>query len=291
MVVLIKEETAMKKIKQLLAAALAATLAVFCALPAFAAGDDDLVMSNCDSTAYWSANSQGADALESDTANKTEGSGSVGATAVGGKLNQIAYIPDQPVDVSKYSFLEFDVYFSDLTWFSDCGSVMIELTSSGTCDKESNRYMKKTIRSFLENGVVEGKENWWHFVLELDNPQGTANGQLNKSNFNYFRFYTVDPITTTPDYTMRFDNMRFTNNPENYTPMEEEEEDSATASEAAKPVQITREDPNAAVVKNLHTLVLIEGIALGVIGLVALVLAGWLIIGKIRKAKGESGHE
>ena len=90
---------------------------------------------------------------------------------------------------------------------------------------------------------------------------------------------------------MRFDNMRFTNNPENYTPMEEEEEDSATASEAAKPVQITREDPNAAVVKNLHTVVLIEGIALGVIGLVALVLAGWLIIGKIRKAKGESGHE
>jgi len=80
-----------------------------------AAGDDDIVLSNCDTTLNWSANSQGMDALEGDAANFVEGSGSVGATAINGKLNQIAYIPSAPIDISKYSYMEFDIYFSELT--------------------------------------------------------------------------------------------------------------------------------------------------------------------------------
>ena len=200
-------------------------------LPAAAAGDGDLVMSNCDTTQYWSANSQGADALTSDSANKTEGAGSVGATAINGKLNQIAFVPEAAMDVSQYAYMEFDIYFRDLTWFSDCGSVMFELTSSGECDKQSNRYMKKVMRTLLETGVIDGRQNWWHFVLELDNPQDTANGKLSKAGFNFFRFYSVDPISTTPDYTMRIDNIHFTNNPENYTPLEDEEDSAAASSD------------------------------------------------------------
>ena len=255
----------------------------------FAAGDGDLVMSSCDNSVFWSANSQGADALETDSSNVTEGSGSIGATAINGKLNQIAYVPDAAMDVSEYTYLEFDIYFSDLTWFSDCGSVMMELTSSGTCDKESNRYMKKVIRSLLENGAIEGKENWWHFVLELDNPQGTANGKLDKSNFNYFRFYTVDPITTTPDYTLRFDNMRFTNNPENYTPLEDEEDE--TSSETPKPYEVKREDPNAKTLQTIKTLLIVEEIVLGVVGLAIVVIVVLLIVKKIKKSKGDKKHE
>lgn len=255
---------------------------------AFAAGDDDLIMNNCDSSVFWSANSQGADALETDASNKTEGSGSIGATAINGKLNQIAYVPDQPMDVSEYAYLEFDVYFSDLTWFSDCGSVMIELTSSGTCDKESNRYMKKVIRSLLENGVIEDHQNWWHFVLDLNEPQGTANGKLDKSNFNYFRFYTVDPISTTPDYTLRIDNMRFTNNPANYTPLEDEED---TASEEPKAYEVKRDDPNAATLKNIQTLVLIEEIVLGVLGVAVLAVVVLFIVSKVKKSKGDKSNE
>ncbi len=191
--------------------------------PAPEPGEVNLVMSSCDTTDLWSANSQGEDALTGDTENFTEGTGSVGATAINGKLNQIVFMPESPMDVSAYKYVEFDIYFSDLTWFEDCGGVMIELTSSGKCDFESNRYMKGAMRPLFETGALEGKEGWYHFVLELDNPQGKANGELNKANFNYFRFYSVDPISTTPDYTMRIDNIQFTNNPVNYHPAGEEE--------------------------------------------------------------------
>lgn len=253
-----------------------------------AAGDDDIVLSNCDTTLNWSANSQGMDALEGDAANFVEGSGSVGATAINGKLNQIAYVPSAPIDISKYSYMEFDIYFSDITWFTDCGGVMIELTSSGTTDKESNRYMKKVMRHLFENGAIEGKQNWWHFVLVLDDPQGTANGQLDKTRFNFFRFYSVDPISTTPDYTMRIDNVRFTNNPENYVPMVDEKEESSgisnTSSEKATVYVPKRTDKNLELRAELENIVNLGYIAVGVAG-VFLVAVIVLFIVKLKKNK------
>lgn len=242
-------------------------------------GEEPLVLTNCDSTEFWSANSQGMDALESDSSNKTEGTGSVGATAINGKLNQIAYIPDAPIDISAYAYIEFDIYFSDITWFNDCGSVMFELTSSGTSDQQSNRYMKKVMRHLFETGAIEDQTNWWHFVLELDDPQGTANGQLDKAKFNFFRFYSVDPISTTPDYTMRIDNIRFTNNPTNYQPMVDEDDDNKdnainnTASKAEVYVP-KRSDPNLELAKQLKVVLAVEAVvtAIAVIALVFVII-------------------
>ncbi len=227
----------MKKIIAVLL--IVASAAAFCITPASAEeAGDTLLITNCDSTLNWSANSAGMDALVVDTENKTEGSASVGATAINGKLNQIAYVSDVPIDASGYSYLEFDIYFSDMTWFSDCSSVMIEITSSGMCDVESNRYMKKIMRTQFEENRIEDKENWYHFALSLDEPQGTANGVLNKANFNYFRFYSVDPISTTLDYTMRIDNMMLTKTTQ-FTAgaMEEEEEESETETVSEPVVQ------------------------------------------------------
>lgn len=270
--------------KRILSLLFAAVLLLAAAVPTLAAGDEDLIMSNCDSTLFWSANSQGMDALESDTENKTEGTGSVGATAINGKLNQIAYIPDTPMNVSSYRYLEFDIYFSDITWFNDCGSVMIELTSSGTNDKESNRYMKKVMRALFETGAVEGHENWWHFVLDLDDPQGTANGGLNKANFNYFRFYTVDPISTTPDYTMRLDNIRFTNSPDNYHPVEDEE---PTDTQPETVYNAQRTDPN------LGKKAQLKGLLIGECVLAAVLLAVIVFIVvrmfSVKKPRREAG--
>lgn len=270
--------------KRILSVLFAVVLLLTAAVPALALGDDDLVMSDCDSTLFWSANSQGMDALESDTANMTQGTGSVGATAINGKLNQIAYTPDASVDISGYRYLEFDIYFNDITWFNDCGSVMIELTSSGTCDKESNRYMKKVMRELFETGAVEGHENWWHFVLDLDEPQGTANGGLNKANFNYFRFYSVDPISTTPDYTVRLDNMRFTNTPDNYHPSEDKD-DTATEPETVYVAQ--RTDPNLALKAQLKWLLIGESVLAGVL----LIVIVWVVIRMFagKKTNGKSG--
>ncbi len=243
-----------------------------------AAGEEPLVLTNCDTTEFWSANSQGMDALESDSTNKTEGAGSVGATAINGKLNQIAFVPEAAIDISAYSYMEFDIYFSDITWFNDCGAAMIELTSSGTSDQQSNRYMKKVMRHLFETGAIDGQTNWWHFVLELDDPQGTANGELDKAKFNYFRFYSVDPITTTPDYTMRIDNVRFTNNPTNYQPMvddEEEKKDTTTNSTAKAEVYVPkRSDPNLELTKQLKAVIAVEAAvaAVAVVVLVAVII-------------------
>lgn len=256
------------------------------ALAVNAAGEEPLVLTNCDTSEFWSANSQGMDALETDSANKTEGTGSVGATAINGKLNQIAYIPDTAIDISDYSYIEFDIYFSDITWFNDCGSVMIELTSSGTSDQESNRYMKKVMRHLFETGAIEDQTNWWHFVLELDDPQGTANGQLDKTKFNFFRFYSVDPITTTPDYTMRIDNIRFTNNPANYQPMvDEDEEKKDTAADTASKAEIyvpKRSDPNLELTKQLKVILTVEAVVTGV-ALIALISVMILVSVKQKK--------
>lgn len=268
----------------------AVVLMLSLALPASALGDNDIILTNCDDSKNWAANSQGLDALETDSVNFTEGSGSIGATAINGKLNQIVYLPEEAIDVSGYQFLEFDIYFNDITWYNDCGSVMMEMTSSGTCDKESNRYMKTYMRNLFVTGAVEGKQNWWHFVLDMDNPQGTANGRLNKANFNYFRFYTVDPISTTPDYTFRIDNMRFTNTPDNYHPAEEEDETDSTGTASQDAVYVPeRSDPNAGKV-GMYTGILIgEGVAI-VAAIVVIVVAALHIHSK-KKADQASGGQ
>lgn len=257
---------------------------------------DNLALTNCDSSLNWSANSQGSDALETDSNNFTEGSGSVGATAINGKLNQISYIPDNSLDVSAYRYLEFDIYFSDITWYSDCGGVMFELTSSGTCDKESNRYMKKVIRNLFETGTIENKENWWHFVFDLDDPQGQAGGGLDKSKLNYFRFYSVDPVTTTPNYTMRIDDMQFTNNPKGYTPPKDDDTSSSifTAGKSnAKPYAAIRTDVNKELTEKLSTLLFVSYIVIGVL-FVSLISAFVIMIVRNKKSnssKKENSNE
>lgn len=200
-----------KKWLAFLGAALLTVQLAAAGLPVSAEGDE-LVLSNCDTNENWSANVNGDDALVSDSENKTEGAASVGAHAVKGKLNQIQFLLDEPIDISGYKYLEFDVYYSDLTWFNDCGGVMFEITSSGKCDMESSRWQKGVLRTQLEQNFIDGKDNWWHIKLSLAEPQSQANGGCKLSNFNYFRFYSVDPISTTPDYDIRIDNLKVTNN-------------------------------------------------------------------------------
>ncbi len=176
------------------------------------AANGELVISNCDTNENWSANVNGDDALLSDSENKTEGKAAVGAHAINGKLNQIQLLFEEPIDISGYKYLEFDVYYSDLTWFNDCGGVMFEITSSGKCDMESNRWQKGVLRTQFEQNFIDGKDNWWHIKLPLAEPQSQANGGCKLSHFNFFRFYSVDPISTTPDYDIRIDNLKVTNN-------------------------------------------------------------------------------
>lgn len=174
--------------------------------------DNSMWMTDCDSPVLWTAT--GTDVVI-DKANKTQGNASVGVTAKGGVLKQLAFIPKKAINISDYQYLEFDVFFSNLDWYKNCKGTMFELTSAGTCDKESNRYTKSSMLeaspSFaadIESGKSGGK--WYHFKLNLDRPHSSVKGGLNKSEFDYFRFYSVDLKSGTSDYTIRFDNMKFT---------------------------------------------------------------------------------
>ncbi len=174
--------------------------------------DSSMWMTDGDSLVLWSASGT---QVTADTQNKTQGSGAVSVTAKGGLLKQLAFIPKKSVDISDYQYLEFDVYFSNLDWFRNTNATMFELTSAGTSDKESNRYTKSSMleaspvfAADVESGNGGGK--WYHFKFNLDRPHTSVKGGLDKKEFDFFRFYSVEMKDGTKDYTMLLDNIKFT---------------------------------------------------------------------------------
>lgn len=173
--------------------------------------DSNMWLSAAESTSGWSA--IGAD-IEIDVDKYTQGNSSVGATAAGGVLKQIAYVPGVSLDISEYDYLEFDVYFSNMKWFN-ASNMMFEMTSSGGPDVDSNRWMKGQMNVYapeLYNAAVAETDEpgWYHVKLTIDSPQGNGRGSMDTTCFNFFRFYSIDAPADTPDYEIRFDNMKFT---------------------------------------------------------------------------------
>ena len=174
--------------------------------------DNSMYLTDGDNLVFWSAS--GAEA-SLDFKNKTQGNSSVTVTANNGLLKQIAFAANKSIDISDYQYLELDVYFSSLDWYKKCKGTMFELTSAGTCDKESNRYTKSSMleaspvfAADIESGNGGGK--WYHFKFNLDRPHTSVKGGLDKTAFDYFRFYTVELEEGTESYTMLLDNLRFT---------------------------------------------------------------------------------
>ncbi len=177
--------------------------------------DGNMWLSDADTLNGWSVN---GNALSVDNESKTQGKGSVGTTATGGNIKQIAFSSATPLDISEYDYFEFDVYFSNMKWFNACGSMMFELTSSGGPDNESDRYMK----GYLSNNqpefydaAISGTETgaWYHVKLILGSPQTQARGGMNNKSFNFFRFFAVDSPVGTADFEVKFDNLKFTKEP------------------------------------------------------------------------------
>ena len=181
--------------------------------------EGELWLSDGDNNKGWHATgANGEDVLVVDEENKTEGTASVGGFAQGGVLKEIVYKPAAPIDVTGYKYLEFDIYFSNLDFFSKATGFMFEITSSGKCDWESNRYMKGRLQDVCPafkadveaGGISEGK--WYSVKFEVTNPQAQANGGLDVTALDYFRYYSVAPYEPAEDYEVRIDNIRFTNN-------------------------------------------------------------------------------
>lgn len=165
---------------------------------------------DCDSRDGWKVTGED---LVLDKVNKTEGEASIGASATGGVLKQIAYTAPEAIDATGYRYLECDLYFSDLTWLENCDGKLFEIGSGGKEDKDTLRYMYSKLKAMLEKGAIKGRDGWYHMVFDLQDPQQKA-GNPDLKALNYIRFYSVKPFGDTPTYEMRIDNVLLTN--ENY---------------------------------------------------------------------------
>lgn len=98
-------------------------------------------------------------------------------------INVVSLKLDEPL-VSKadqkHGHLHFKMYISDIDAFQNC-SGQIELTSSGTCDKEEICWLVSKVAPCLHNG-------WNDVVLDFDRVDAWAT-DFNPANINWFRFY------------------------------------------------------------------------------------------------------
>jgi len=80
----------------------------------------------------------------------------------------------------KHGHLHFKMYISDVDAFQNC-SGQIEISSSGTCDKEETCWLVNKIAPCLHNG-------WNDIVLDFSRADAWAS-DFNPANINWFRFY------------------------------------------------------------------------------------------------------
>ncbi len=153
---------------------------------------------------FFGAN-QAFGAFQPDFVNQTAGSACVSAVWTNGMVNQ--YVLDNPIDVSAMDTFEFEMYISDLSFFDEVtfgGGDSLELTSSGTCDKEESNY---GVGNFIkkEDAVV----GWNHVAIPLASMGG---GECDWTRVNFLRIFWVSasPDKTEKEYIIKFDNFRFT---------------------------------------------------------------------------------
>ncbi len=154
-----------------------------------AATKEDIMISSCDVSGGWGGGFIG------DRTEFTEGKGSV--------VDRFKIDPNgtsrvytygfTPIDATGYNTLKFDFYISDPTFFDYAIDTQLELTSSGTWDREEAGWSFKIM---FEQG--------WNEV-SLDIPPNTCN----MSRVNFLRLYAVNiPHYTDEEIVLRFDNIR-----------------------------------------------------------------------------------
>ena len=128
----------------------------------------------------------------------------------------------EAVDISGMSYLEFDIYISEVSIIADV-EFSFELTSSGTSDKEESAKKFKG----KDTGWVNG---WNHVKWGLD--EFTAkNGEFDPTRWNFIRWYNDTSLNATDWFQVGITNIKFT--PKSAADLDAEE---ATATEHSIPL-------------------------------------------------------
>ena len=106
-----------------------------------------------------------------------------------------------PIDISAMTHVEFDFYISDVTKLNS-NSFNLELTSSGTCDKEE-------IACDVNKTFVNG---WNHIKVDFTSNMASTGGTLDPTQFDFFRFFTTANLACGDgELVVAVDDLKFTN--------------------------------------------------------------------------------
>ena len=127
-----------------------------------------------------------------------------------------------PVDITKYAYIEFDVYISNVDAIADV-NFSFELTSAGDSDQE------ESARNFAgrDTGWVNG---WNHVKWSLDEFNVT-NGTFDPTRWNYIRWYNDSKLVADGYFEVGIANLHFTKKP-----AEELDAEEATKTEHSIPL-------------------------------------------------------
>ncbi|MBR6548239.1 MAG: hypothetical protein IKT68_01720, partial [Clostridia bacterium] len=162
-----------------------------------------LRMSFCDSPLRFVNGAYPSMSVEADGKNYTEAPASLKVSGTGSSM--VVYTRAMtPVDITPYTYLEFDFYTTTLDVLS-AGAGQLELSSSGSCDIAEAAAGPKA----LFNQVT--KEGWNHIQIPLTAFGKNSNDPtrvFDPTAVNFFRFYLVN---LNGKYTYNIDNMYFSN--------------------------------------------------------------------------------
>lgn len=167
--------------------------------------DTSLMWNDCDS--YDSFFGDSEDSFRGlDTDVKTQGTSSIKWVNDSGNIHMVYWKQGSNVDVSKYEYIEFDLWVPKANFFTFTKDASIEVTSGNQCDVGEMSWNPKTLK------LVEG---WNHIKLKFSSASFTQNWKgvkdIDLTHINYLRIYGIGATAYAGQkLTWRLDNIRFT---------------------------------------------------------------------------------
>lgn len=210
-----KEDIMMKKVcSVLLAAFLVLSLLVTGIVAVAAEGQsqtivvsegEDIAANQADGKAEGWRNSKFSEGKPALTVMELDGEKGAGATITGSSeqyFNTIRflYYTATPVDITAMKYVEFDIYFSDASKFTNANEIMFELTSSGSQD---NAEISTTFKPELKDG-------WNHIKVEIAALRSGSSNPFEATAWNFFRLCINGPYNLGSEtLTVAIDNFKF----------------------------------------------------------------------------------
>ena len=110
------------------------------------------------------------------------------------------YYTATPIDITAMKYVEFDLYFSDASQFTNANEIMFELTSSGGQDSAE---ISTTFKTTLQDG-------WNHIKVEIATLKSGSSNPFDPTAWNFFRLCINGPFNLGSDtLTVAIDNFTF----------------------------------------------------------------------------------